>query len=510
MPFTSRLQTLARRVARFDWVSAPLDTAANLYQTVIPAAERRQLGEYYTPSWLARVMVRELVDDPLNQRVIDPACGSGTFVAEAVTHYIAAAEEAGWAPEDVLSRLRDAVTGIDSHPVAVHLARAAWILAAHPAVRAATAVRLDASMSIPVYLGDALQLRFRTGDMFAERTITIQTMDEDEPELVFPISLVERAEDFDAFMGDVSAYIEEGTDPFLALDENHISDSEERSAVEEVISSLQLLHDLKRDHIWAYYTRNMVRPVALSRARVDVVIGNHPWINYNQTFDILRTELENLSRNRYVIWAGGRSATHQDVAGLFFARSVDLYLRDGGVIGFVLPHSALQAGQYSKWRTGRWRVGRSGDSVEVDFTLKPAWDLERLEPNTFFPVPASVVFARKLPQDASGKPLAGSVERWQGRSGADDVRRESAGITDTGGAGGSPYAGYSLQGAGGGLGEYHCRRVRLILALLDREAGRPVQPEFHVPPALRSQRLLADGTGDGAQPGPLDSPHRPG
>ena len=444
---TPLLQTLARRVARFDWVSAPLDTAANLYQTVIPAAERRQLGEYYTPSWLARVMVRELVDDPLNQRVLDPACGSGTFVAEAVTHFIAAAEEAGWAPEDVLSRLRDAVTGIDVHPVAVHLARAAWILAAHPAIKAATAVRLDASMSIPIYLGDALQLRFRTGDMFAERTITIQTMDEDEPELVFPVSLVERAEDFDAFMGDVSSYIEEGTDPFLALDENHISDPEERSAVEEAIASLQRLHDLKRDHIWAYYTRNMVRPVALSRARVDVVIGNPPWINYNQTFDILRTELENLSRNRYGIWAGGRYATHQDVAGLFFARSVDLYLRDGGVIGFVLPHSALQAGQYSKWRTGRWLMGSSGESIEVDFTLKPAWDLERLEPNTFFPVPASVVFARKCPLGATGKPLASPVERWRGRTGTEDVRREHADITYAGKGGDSPYSRLSRNGA---------------------------------------------------------------
>ena len=444
---TPLLQTLARRVARFDWVSAPLDTAANLYQTVIPAAERRQLGEYYTPSWLARVMVRELVDDPLNQRVLDPACGSGTFVAEAVTHFIAAAEEAGWAPEDVLSRLRDAVTGIDVHPVAVHLARAAWILAAHPAIKAATAVRLDASMSIPIYLGDALQLRFRTGDMFAERTITIQTMDGDEPELVFPVSLVERAEDFDAFMGDVSSYIEEGTDPFLALDENHISDPEERSAVEEAIASLQRLHDLKRDHIWAYYTRNMVRPVALSRGRVDVVIGNPPWINYNQTFDILRTELENLSRNRYGIWAGGRYATHQDVAGLFFARSVDLYLRDGGVIGFVLPHSALQAGQYSKWRTGRWLMGSSGESIEVDFTLKPAWDLERLEPNTFFPVPASVVFARKCPLGAAGKPLASPVERWRGRTGTEDVRREHADITYAGKGGDSPYSRLSRNGA---------------------------------------------------------------
>ena len=113
----------------------------------------------------------------------------------------------------------------------------------------------------------------------------------------------------------------------------------------------------------------------------------------------------------------------------------------------MLPHSALQAGQYSKWRSGRWRVGKSGPGVQVDFTLKLAWDLEQLKPNDFFPVPASVVFARKLPQDASGKPLAGSVERWLGEAGASDVRRESAGITDTGAAGESPYAALSRNGA---------------------------------------------------------------
>ena len=85
------LQTLARRVARFNWAEAPPETAAILYETVIPPEERRQLGEYYTPAWLARTMVREMVDAPLNQRVLDPACGSGTFVAEAVSHFIAAA-----------------------------------------------------------------------------------------------------------------------------------------------------------------------------------------------------------------------------------------------------------------------------------------------------------------------------------------------------------------------------------------------------------------------------------
>ena len=444
---TPLLQTLARRVARFDWTDSPPDTAAILYETIIPPEERRQLGEYYTPTWLARAMIQELVDDPLNQRVLDPACGSGRFLAEAVAHFIAAANDANWDSWKTLNRLREAVTGIDVHPVAVHLARAAWTLAARPAIHAATRARVDASLSIPVYLGDALQLRFRTGDMFAETEITIQTMDEENTELVFPVSLVERAENFDALMADISDYVEQEGDPALALDDNHINDPTEREIIGNTIAAMQRLHDRGRDHIWAYYTRNLVRPVALSRSKVDVVIGNPPWINYNQTADVLRNALQNLSRESYGIWAGGRYATQQDVAGLFFARSVDLYLKDGGVIGFVLPHSALQAGQYSKWRGGRWRGGKSGPSVQVDFTLKPAWDLERLEPNTFFPVPASVVFARKLPQDTSGKPLAGTVERWQGRAGADDVRRESVGITDTGAAGDSPYSALSRNGA---------------------------------------------------------------
>ena len=161
-------------------------------------------------------------------------------------------------------------------------------------------------------------------------------------ELTFPVSLVDRADTFDSLMSQVAADIEAGYDPLIALDDHGITDVHERQTLADTIAILQRLHDEGRDHIWAYYTRNLVRPVALSRTKVDAVIGNPPWINYNQTADVLRDELERQSRSLYGIWQGRHYATHQDVAGLFFARSVDLYLRDGGVIGMVLPHSAVQ------------------------------------------------------------------------------------------------------------------------------------------------------------------------
>ena len=457
------LATLARRVARFDWKTAPNDIAAVLYETVIPPDERRQLGEYYTPDWLARTIVREVVTDPLHQRVLDPACGSGAFIAEAVAHFIAAAQDAGMGANDVLSKLRESVTGIDVHPVAVHLARSAWVLAAQPAIQAAVEQGLAASVTVPIYLGDALQLRFRTGDIFARHNVTVQVQDDENTELVFPVSLIERAETFDALMGDVAEAIETGDDPTLALDDNHISDPAERQTLEKTIDAMLHLHSDGRNHIWAYYTRNLVRPVALGQAKVDVIVGNPPWINYNQTVSTLRTELERQSKEDYGIWTGGRYATHQDVAGLFFARSVDLYLRDKGVIGMVMPHSALQAGQYDKWRTGAWRAKATGGDpargrrrrkdrtpgrvLSVDFGYKTAWDLERLEPNTFFPIPASVVFAKNLGLVAKAVPLAGNAERWLGKAGAADVKRTTTAITDTSAHGGSPYGGHSRQGA---------------------------------------------------------------
>ena len=436
------IKTIARRVARFNWKEAPSDIASTLYEAVIPPDERRRLGEYYTPEWLAQAMVQEVVTDPLRQRVLDPSCGSGTFIAVSVRHFVEATAEAQEDPKEALERLREAVIGIDVHPVAVRLARTAWIMAARPLIDAAAEAGYEGNVAIPVYLGDALQLHYQTGDLFISGDIGIEVEgDEFDKRLIFPIGLVEQADTFDLLMSDIADAIERGNDPLVALDDRGIVDPGQRQTLAATIAIMQELHAEGRDHIWAYYTRNLVRPVALSRRKVDVIVGNPPWLNYRNTASVLRDKLVQQSKELYHIWQGGRYATHQDVAGLFFARSVALYLRDGGIIAMVLPHSALQTGQYAKWRTGRW-----GD-LAVNFGYKTAWDLEKLKPNTFFPVASCVAFAERTGENAPATPLAGEVERWQGATGAKDVRRERIAITDTSVSGTSPYAGRFRQGA---------------------------------------------------------------
>ena len=251
------LRTIARRLARFDWTQAPADIAAILYETVIPADERRQLGEYYTPHWLVRAMLDELVPHPLEQRVLDPACGSGTFIAEAVTRLVKAAEREALDPESALGRLREAVVGIDVHPVAVHLARSAWTIAAQPLIERAVDAGFRGTVSAPVYLGDSLQLRFGAGELLAEAEVRIEAGDEQRNELIFPTSLVERADLFDDVMIGVAGAIARGEDPLLELSDHALTDAgtsqprarsahDERYARRRAQSHLGLLHPESR------------------------------------------------------------------------------------------------------------------------------------------------------------------------------------------------------------------------------------------------------------------------
>ena len=439
------LRGLARRVARFEWTKAESDVARILYETVIPADDRRRLGEYYTPDWLAREIVDAVVTDPLKQRVLDPACGSGSFIFAAVRKYLSAARAAGHQPSQVLDGLLTHVIGIDVHPAAVHLARATWTFAAREALERARDAGVD--VNVPIYLGDSLQLRTESQDMFAREVVVIPVEDDPDDDLErnrtleFPRALVEQADWFDGLMTRLASAIETGEDPSLALHDTQMPESgTDREMLDRTVETLLELHAEERDHIWAYYTRNLVRPLALSKAKVDVIVSNPPWLTYNRSSAIVRTELEVQSKERYLIWAGGRHAPNQDIAGFFFAKCMALYLEHGGVAAMVLPHSALQTGAYAKWRGAKW--GR----VMADFTIREPWDLEQIEPNNFFPVPACVAFAARLHDAAQPGRFPAHARQWIGHVGGPFVQNEIS-LIDTSGGFASAYGLRAKKGA---------------------------------------------------------------
>ena len=60
------------------------DLFHHIYQELISATLRHSMGEFYTPSYLARKMIINSYD--FGDKVLDPACGSGTFIIELIKH----------------------------------------------------------------------------------------------------------------------------------------------------------------------------------------------------------------------------------------------------------------------------------------------------------------------------------------------------------------------------------------------------------------------------------------
>ena len=383
------------------------------------------------------------VAEPLSDRVLDPACGSGSFLVAAIRHTVEAASQEGLSDAETLSRLQKQVCGIDVHPVAVHLARASWVMAARDVISGAGGSITD--VAVPVYLGDSLQLLHDTTSLLSVENIVVPAIGDPKGRLLtFPLSLVKRPQIFGPLMSRTAADIASGDGAGRALDEfAEYLDGHETEVMAKTAAKLADLHADEMNHIWAYYTRNLVRPIVIAEEKVDAIVGNPPWLTYNKTQRDLRTALDELGNKRYAIKPPARFVTHFDIAGLFVARCADLYLRPhdgdrrGGSLSMVLPHSALIAGQYERWRTGQW------GTVSADLSVETPWDLEKLEPNDFFPIPASVVHLRRT---LSNKAVAlpPQVQEW---SGPVDAPTKTTAQLPTADGLLSPYGGAARQGA---------------------------------------------------------------
>ena len=434
---------IARQVNRFRLRDIRVDILKALYESLIDPGTRHDLGEYYTPDWLAARMVAAAVDAPLERRVMDPACGSGTFLFHAVRSVLAAGAEAGLSPAEAARRAVGKVAGVDIHPVAVVFARVTYLLALLPALRA----EHPGVLAVPVYLGDALQWNLaRTGEkgkqpdlLAGEGTLEIYvppvTVAEPETRRLAPATLrFPAAVAADAGLLDrvLNAMIEYGAraEPganFAAWMEREAAASrpEDRCVLRETYEVMRRLQGEGRNHIWGYVARNLARPVwlAAEAQKADVVIGNPPWVSYRYMSAAFQARFreECLAAG---LWVGGKVATQQDLSGYFYMRAALLYMRQTGKIALVMPYAAMSRRAYAAFRRGE--AARNG---EVAFRLRfaRAWTFGP-EVQPLFPVPSCVLFAA-VHDGTMPAPLPGAVKAFAGslpRRDADEAAADAS------------------------------------------------------------------------------------
>ncbi len=411
---------IAHQAARFDLGNIEADVLKGLYESLIDPEQRHELGEYYTPDWLAAWIVAEALDDPLKQRTIDPACGSGTFLFHAIRQLAAAGQKAGVGSAEIVSRAAEQIAGIDIHPVAVIFARATWLLALLPTF----SEDRPRSLTIPVYLGNSLQWNARELMGVNELEILVPpARDGEQPSVLrFPEDAVIDPSFFDELLDTMLSHAEGGR-PAKDLStwlKGHGLDETARTMLGETYELLVRLNAEGRNHIWGYVARNLSRPIWLSteKQKADVVIGNPPWVRYSS---LSKENQERLKQEatRAGIWVGGKAATANDMSAYFFARSVDLYMKRRGKIAFVLPYAAMSRDPYAKFRSGDFNKWRSAPKA-VRFTA--AWTFPS-EVQPLFPVPSCVLFAEGARHPAK---LPEKVTRFSGSLPKRDASAETA------------------------------------------------------------------------------------
>lgn len=408
------IRQVANQVARFRLRDVQTDVLKVLYESLVDPDERHDLGEYYTPDWLAGRMVAEAINDPLDQRVLDPACGSGTFLFHAVRRLVAAGKAASWTSEQTLNACADQVRGLDVHPVAVTLARVTWLLALGDLI-----LDRPARLTVPVFLGDAMQWNLRR---YLDRADVLVEVPDEQP-LQIPAGLAEDQAIFEQALDALSQGLRDDASPTVIgrrLRQIEGASRADADALAITFGRLQELYRTGRNGIWLFVFRNLVRPVWLSRdeQRADVLIGNPPWIVYRHLSPKMKDRLRE-GLEQYGLWTGGSLATQQDMFALFWARGAERYLKTGGRIGFVLPYAVLNAPVFAVLRSGRMQ--------RVQVHVSNGWALERVWPIFGAQSGSSTTSTCVLfgVRDEAGDPPP-MMDRWHGRLSHRDASEEEA------------------------------------------------------------------------------------
>ena len=422
-PLSARI---ARELERYNWRLANSDILKGIYHDFIPSDVRHDFGEYYTPDWLAEAMCEEVLDDdwcetsirraadpgddPRGCGMLEPSCGSGTFLRAAVRRLIPFAErltDDRVEQADMICRL---VYAFDIHPVAVELAKSTML----SALPDTPSLGMSA---INVHLADSLRWVEDTG----MRLMSVGGILINVPsignyrsiDVVVPSDIVQHPE-FARVIADIFAF--RGNSAMLRARLTTLDFSTE--TIDSTLDLAESMRDLAaqdRNDVWQWYITNVAQANRLHMRGFDRILGNPPWITRKD----MSTDRQARHRAQSIelgVWKGGANlATQNNLAALFVAKVTRDYVDNDNdwSVGYVLPWSALQAEAWSEFRRGHWRSTTSDASDEWSIDLgQPPWDLRGIVNRPFPQSDACVIFGRAKRIEDSPSELPNTSEVW--------------------------------------------------------------------------------------------------
>lgn len=375
-------QDFLEKIHEYEWRRRRGDVLRPLYERFVDARDRQDFGEYYTPDWLAEIIVHEVLDDEWCEQaveaaltadqdperlrgrgVLDPTCGSGTFLYHAARR-ILGSEALARQQLDSVGRARvvaGLVNGIDVHPVAAEIARATLL-------RALPAKPPGGSAAIRIYEGDALLVRsYDDQSLFRPTNGEFQFETPAGRVVLLPRSFVNLAEFADLLRRLVGSAMEEQPVP---SDVCASIPKEDRDALVKARDSLAEIIREEGNSVWTWFITNISGPFRLMERKVDRITANPPWVSMAGIQAVSRKRaLEEFAKDPCGLWTGGKNAPHFDIAQLFVKRCREIYLADPDKdpAGWLVKRAALKSegwGKFRKWHT-EGVLGQSIDLLDI-------------------------------------------------------------------------------------------------------------------------------------------------
>lgn len=366
------------------------DILQEIYMGLIPKELRHIMGEYFSPDWIVE-HVLDMVDfnGDISKTLIDPTCGSGPFITQALKRIID--KQNGTLTSEHVEEISQNICGFDINPISVVAAKANFIITVFSAYFADNNNKVEdlSAIDVPIYIADSV---------LSPVVYSKQNEDSIEVETIvgnFVIPKFPNIKTSNDFLRALPEYIHERStikdfDIFWNLatgKKGLIDDSEQnKSLVEDLFWRLVELHRAGKDSFWPIILKNSFAPALLTN-KFDYVVGNPPWIGWKSMSKSYREGTLEVWQS-YGIFeknAYDKKTTHDDFGMAVTYVAIDQYLKNGGKMCFLLPTSFLKS---TKGGQGFRKLEIIRNNQKVPFAVERVHDFSNVK---LFTIPTVAV-----------------------------------------------------------------------------------------------------------------------